>query len=45
MKDWLQKSPKIVHLDLSNNNFNYNESLEFSKVFNLNQTIIGFHFK
>jgi hypothetical protein len=41
----LKQNKEIVHLDLSNNNFNLKESMEISVALEKNKTIYGFHFQ
>ena len=36
---------RILHLDISNNSFTLEQSLEISTLLNLNKTILGFHFE
>lgn len=42
--EFLKKNKAIVHLDLSNNKFDYKQSCLISEALNNNQTIYGFHF-
>ncbi len=43
--EMLKQNKDIVHLDLSNNNFNLKECIEISIALENNKTIYGFHFQ
>ena len=42
--EFFKTNKTIVHLDMSNNNFSYDETVEISKTLPLNRTIYGLHF-
>ena len=42
---FFKQNERILHLDISNNSFTLEQSLEISTLLNLNKTIVGFHFE
>ena len=40
----LRENKQIVHIDLSNNNFDLEESIKISQALQVNNSIFGFHF-
>jgi hypothetical protein len=42
--EFLLSNKSMVHMDLSNNAFNLDDSIKISEALDLNHTLIGFHF-
>lgn len=43
--EFLKKNEKVIHLDMSNNNFTLDESQKIAEALKSNHTIYGFHFE
>ena len=42
--EFLVTNKEVIHMDMSNNKINYEESLEIEKALKKNRTIYGFHY-